>query len=189
MDNNKTKLFGEFPAISTQEWKDKIVEDLKGADYDKKMIWKTSEGFNVKPFYRKEDVDTDKNSLPGVFPYTRGNKNNNNWRIRQDIYVEDVSIANEKAKKMLSEGVDSLCFHIKGDMVSDKLISTLLDGINAQDAEFVKNKRQHRIRCHRQGIIPWQGNKGLSGRYKAHADRDKSHAPDALRHGECSGHV
>lgn len=136
MDNNKTKLFGEFPAISTQEWKDKIVEDLKGADYDKKMIWKTSEGFNVKPFYRKEDVDTDKNSLPGVFPYTRGNKNNNNWRIRQDIYVEDVSIANEKAKKMLSEGVDSLCFHIKGDMVSDKLISTLLDGINAQDAEL-----------------------------------------------------
>ena len=51
MSKDREKLFGEFKPVSSEEWKNKIVEDLKGADYDKKMIWRTSEGFNVKPFY------------------------------------------------------------------------------------------------------------------------------------------
>ena len=35
------KLFEEFPAISTQQWEEKINIDLKGADYEKKLSWKT----------------------------------------------------------------------------------------------------------------------------------------------------
>ena len=38
------KLFQEFPPITTEQWKEKIVKDLKGADYDKKLVWKTGEG-------------------------------------------------------------------------------------------------------------------------------------------------
>ena len=52
----KERLFSEFPPVETEAWKNRIIEDLKGADYDKKMVWKTNEGFEVKPFYRKEDV-------------------------------------------------------------------------------------------------------------------------------------
>ena len=37
----KERLFNEFPPVTAEEWKEKIVEDLKGADYEKKMIWKT----------------------------------------------------------------------------------------------------------------------------------------------------
>ena len=52
MAENKEKLFSDFPEVSTQEWMDKIQVDLKGADYEKKLVWKTNEGFKVKPFYR-----------------------------------------------------------------------------------------------------------------------------------------
>ena len=45
MANCKEKLFAEFQAPTTQEWIDKINVDLKGADFDKKMVWKTNEGF------------------------------------------------------------------------------------------------------------------------------------------------
>ena len=68
MNTENEKLFGEFRPITAEEWKEKIVEDLKGADYDKKMIWKTQEGFNVNPFYRKEDIEGYSESLPGEFP-------------------------------------------------------------------------------------------------------------------------
>ena len=34
MATDKERLLSEFPAISTQEWKDKIVTDLKGADFE-----------------------------------------------------------------------------------------------------------------------------------------------------------
>ena len=30
---------------------------LKGADFEKKLVWKTNEGFKVKPFYRMEDLE------------------------------------------------------------------------------------------------------------------------------------
>ena len=51
------KLFEQFPPISTKEWMDKITSDLKGADFSKKLVWKTDEGFEVKPFYRREDIE------------------------------------------------------------------------------------------------------------------------------------
>ena len=56
---------------------DKIQADLKGADFNKKMVWKTNEGFDVKPFYRTEDIENLMyiNSLPGEFPYYKRNKN------------------------------------------------------------------------------------------------------------------
>ena len=53
---NKEKLFTEFTAPTTQEWLDKIEVDLKGADFQKRLVWRTNEGFNVQPFYRREDL-------------------------------------------------------------------------------------------------------------------------------------
>ncbi|MCF0189479.1 MAG: hypothetical protein HUK04_08330, partial [Bacteroidaceae bacterium] len=51
----KEKLFSDFQAPTAQEWVDKINIDLKGADYQKKMVWRTNEGFSMQPFYRLED--------------------------------------------------------------------------------------------------------------------------------------
>ena len=56
MAESKEKLFDQFPPVSTQEWKEKVVADLKGADFDKKLVWRTNEGFNVNPMYRAEDI-------------------------------------------------------------------------------------------------------------------------------------
>ena len=57
MSNNREKLFTEFEAPTTQEWLDKIQVDLKGADFNKRLVWRTNEGFSVPPFYRREDVE------------------------------------------------------------------------------------------------------------------------------------
>ena len=67
MADSKEKLFSDFPSVSTQKWMDKITADLKGADFEKKLVWKTNEGFKVKPFYRKEDLENLKttDTLPG----------------------------------------------------------------------------------------------------------------------------
>lgn len=136
MDTQKERLFGEFAPVTAESWKEKIVEDLKGADYDKKMIWRTQEGFNVNPFYRKEDIKEYSESLPGEYPYTRGNSTCNSWHIRVDIGTDDVQAANAKAKKLLAEGVTSLGFSIKGRMVSAEFIENLLQGIDAEKVEL-----------------------------------------------------
>ncbi len=132
MSNKKEKLFTEFQPQTTQEWLDKIEVDLKGADFQKKLVWRTNEGFNVQPFYRREDVLKLKtpDALPGEFPFVRGNhKNTNVWYIRQEIKADDAKEANTKALDVLNKGIDSLGFHIPGDKVSADFIDTLLDGI------------------------------------------------------------
>ena len=136
MSKDREKLFGEFKPVSSEEWKNKIVEDLKGADYDKKMIWRTSEGFNVKPFYRKEDIEGVESSIPGEFPYTRGNRADNNWLIRQNMPTDDVEAANTDAKKFIEQGGTSIGFSIKGRMVSAEFIAQLLNGIDAEQIEL-----------------------------------------------------
>ena len=138
MAESKEKLFDQFPPVSTQEWKDKVVADLKGADFDKKLVWRTSEGFNVNPMYREEDIENLKtlNSLPGEYPYIRGTRTDNEWLTRQDIEVVDLKAANEKALDILDKGVNSLGFHLNGDQICANCLATLLDGIHADCVEI-----------------------------------------------------
>jgi len=119
-NNENSKLFNEFPSVSTSKWKDKIVKDLKGADYDKKLMWNTLEGFKVKPFYRSEDIENldHLKSFPADFPFVRGNKLlSNDWLIRQDILVQNVEEANKKALDILMKGITSLGYIIKDEDV------------------------------------------------------------------------
>src|SRR5215469_2061271 len=125
MTTKDEKLFTEFPPVSTEEWMAQITADLKGAPFDKKLIWKTDEGFDVKPFYREEDVKTTA-SLPGEFPYVRGTKKDNNWKVRQDMDVTDFKTANLKALDLLKRGVTSLGFYLKDNDVSAENIAILL---------------------------------------------------------------
>lgn len=139
MANNKEKLFSEFPPVSTEEWLEKVTADLKGGDFEKKLVWKTNEGFKVQPFYRASDIEGLKSTdaLPGEFPFLRGNKkSDNSWLVRQSIVVTDFKEANAKAVKLTEKGVDSFCFRIKGKDVNKENILTLIDGINPEAIEI-----------------------------------------------------
>ena len=139
MSNNKEKLFTEFTSPTTQEWLDKIEVDLKGADFQKRLVWRTNEGFNVQPFYRREDLKDLKtpDALPGEFPFVRGNKKDNNeWYVRQNIVVGgDPAAANKKALDILMKGVDSIGFRIGHDEISAEYLETLLKDIRLDIVE------------------------------------------------------
>ena len=139
MTDKREKLFSEFKAPTRQEWLDKIQVDLKGADFNKRLVWRTNEGFNVQPFYLKEDVEKLKTpeALPGEFPFVRGNKKNDNeWYVRQEIVADDAKAANEKALDVLNKGIDSIGFRIPGSLVSTEFVETLLDGIACDAIEL-----------------------------------------------------
>ncbi|MCD8262081.1 MAG: methylmalonyl-CoA mutase small subunit, partial [Bacteroides sp.] len=124
--------------VSTEQWMEKVTADLKGADFEKKLVWRTNEGFKVKPFYRMEDLQGLKSTdaLPGEFPYLRGTKKDNTWLVRQDIMVNDPKEANAKVLDILIKGVDSLGFSLCPDSLDEAYLETLLEGIDAQYVEL-----------------------------------------------------
>jgi methylmalonyl-CoA mutase len=148
------KLFDQFPPVTTKEWMDKIKSDLRGADFNRKLVWKTKEGLEIKPFYRMEDIEDliYINTLPGEFPYLRGTKiKNNNWSIRQNIKVSDYHEANQKALTILMKGVDSLGFIISDpESVSESNFRILLKDIRIDIIEisFLCNGKAKEILGH-----------------------------------------
>lgn len=92
-------LFKDFKAVSAKEWKQQIQVDLKGADYNEALIWKNIEGIDVKPFYNKEDYKSGfyKNLHP-----------KENWKASQEIFIDDVSIANNLALDAINRGAEAL---------------------------------------------------------------------------------
>lgn len=111
-ENNEPKLFNEFPPVSTESWEQAIIADLKGADYEKKLVWNT-EGLTVRPYYRADNLKDLKlgGHTPQGFSVIKGNKTNKNaWDITQNIGVEKPEEANRKALEALKKGANTVGF-------------------------------------------------------------------------------
>ena len=108
----------EFPAISTEAWEAAIAKDLKGADYEKRLVWKLDDGIGVRPYYRREaltGLDAQTKAAPGEFPFARGAAEP--WEIsetapvggvRADQLHEAGATAVQELGYALAEGVDIL---------------------------------------------------------------------------------
>ncbi len=133
------KLFKEFAPVLTSQWEEKIIKDLKGKPYDS-LTKKSPEGFDIKPFYREEDLDNIpfKNSLPGQFPFVRGNNvQQNSWLVRQDITVNNYKETNKKILDLSLKGVDSFGFMFPPESnPGEKELEILLENIRADILEL-----------------------------------------------------
>jgi len=140
MTDKDQKLFADFAPVTTEEWEAKINADLNGKDYERALVWKTWEGFSVRPYYRWENLESLNylDTLPGEFPFVRGNKKTgNDWLIRQNIFVSDFETANKKALEILGKGVNSLGFYFSNcENISKESLSVLLKDICLEAAEI-----------------------------------------------------
>ncbi len=129
MAEKRETLFDMFSPVSSEEWKAKITVDLKGADFDKKLVWRTNEGFNVQPYYRREDIEglPAIETLPGEFPYLRGTRDNNDWLIRQRVQGKNAEEMNTHARHILDRGVESLGIVLRGEVGAEDLRAILKD--------------------------------------------------------------
>lgn len=126
------KLFNEFAPIPTEKWEEIINKDLKGADYEKKLVWRTNEGFKVRPYYRAENLDdlSYLDVMPAEFPYTRGTKaDSNDWEIVQNVTEVEPAKANEVALASIKGGATMISFTMQG-VKTAKDLATLLAGLD-----------------------------------------------------------
>lgn len=130
-DKNKS-LFSNFNPVSKQEWTEKVKTDLKGEDFNKKLVWKNLSNIDIPPFFTSEDKqnylkNTGENSQSLI-----------NYRI---IDAPTEEIANKIALKAIEEGINGLLFDIKESTV----VPRLLAGINMNKIAVAFILRAHEI--------------------------------------------
>lgn len=104
------KLFSDFVPVTKAQWKEKIIADLKGADFDKKLVWHTDSGFALQPIYTGEDLQ-DLNYLNKIPLKTAEDKSlANDWKVNEFFFVSNVQKTNRMALHVMENGVNSLAF-------------------------------------------------------------------------------
>jgi methylmalonyl-CoA mutase len=76
----------DFPPVPTAVWEAAIARDLKGADYEKRLVWRTDEGIAVRPYYRAQNLaglEAQTRTAPGEFPFARGS--GKAWVATRDV--------------------------------------------------------------------------------------------------------
>ncbi len=125
------KLFREFSGTTSQQWKEQIIKDLKGLDYET-LVWKTHSGFDAQPFYTSENVKEKNNSL----------FSESNWDICEQITVTNEKQANQKALNALQGGASGLSFYIHKKIDTAALLKNIsLEHIYSQF--FISNDALH----------------------------------------------
>ena len=136
-EESNQQLFKDFPGISPETWDKKVRADLKGADYDKKLVWKTDEGIAVNPYYRDEDLQN-LSYLDHAASLKPEGTAANSWTICQDIFPgKDIREANKRIKSALMGGAQAIRVRL-GEMPPGRtMLETLFEGIHLDATEIL----------------------------------------------------
>ena len=103
----------DFPPVATEEWETAIAKDLKGADYQKKLVWRTEEGLAVRPYYRREalsGLEAQTHGTPGRPPFARGT--GESWKIAQYAAIDADAIRADLLHEAGAHAVQELGYAI-----------------------------------------------------------------------------
>ncbi|MCL5129420.1 methylmalonyl-CoA mutase family protein [Algibacter sp. L4_22] len=117
-DKNK-KLFSDFPPVSTEQWMERVTADLKGADFDKKLVWKNLTGINFQPCYNIENKITQLKNT---------GENSQSLVNYRSVAVQTAEGGNKLAIKAVEEGINGIIFHLNGNVS----VEALLGGIDLE---------------------------------------------------------
>ena len=99
-------LFSDFSKVSKEEWKEKIIKDLKGKDFSG-LVWKGDSKIDIQPFYAENNTGN-----PAVFPAK-------SWRNCEYIIENNSENAILLGLEGLKKGADAIHFKIENGSTFD----------------------------------------------------------------------
>ncbi|MBT8307616.1 MAG: methylmalonyl-CoA mutase subunit beta [Maribacter sp.] len=114
MNDSRKLLFSEFSPVTKQEWMEKVRIDLKGADFEKKLVWKNLNKIKIQPFYNAEDKQE----------YINNTGENSQSLINyRSITVNSAKDGNKLALKAIEEGINGLLFTFEKEISANQLLA------------------------------------------------------------------
>lgn len=115
-------LFDDFEGTTHQQWYDRIINDLRGKDFNENLIWKSTEGIEVQPFYTSENLKQNKSKDFNL------KNNSSNWENRFVVNINSIEEANKNALYALSRGANAIQF--VGNISSQEEFNLLVKDID-----------------------------------------------------------
>lgn len=151
--NQLTNLFEDFENLSKTEWEEIIIKDLNGKEYKKILNWQSGEGFDILPFFVRDDIENNPfpSSEPGSPPFTRGRTSEPGWTVCERLYKHDPESGNRQIKKLIKQEAGSVLIKTEAypdaGMLGGDLTGTQLQSQSDFDALFldIDLKRLHPV--------------------------------------------
>ncbi len=109
-DSKPTHLASDFAAAKFEQWRTMVEKALKGADFEKRLVAKTTDGLRIDPLYTRKNELTGADGIPGAAPFTRGTKparEGLGWTIAAMHIEQDPAAANKAILEDLEGGVNA----------------------------------------------------------------------------------
>lgn len=117
MKDTDNKLnFDEFEKATYDDWKESAVQSLKGQDFDKSLFRTIPENIRLQPIYFP-GIENIVDSIPGEFPYIRGNSNHadKSWLLLQKTVAESPIEMNKILHDELEKGQNSIYINLSNN--------------------------------------------------------------------------
>lgn len=109
---SEISLNDDFEVPSLDQWLALVDKVLKGADFDQRLVSRSSDGLRIKPLYTRADATVPADTAtPGAAPFQRGTSasvQGYGWDIRQSHGDQDPVTTNKAILSDLSGGVNSI---------------------------------------------------------------------------------
>ena len=111
-----TPLAADFAKPDRETWAKLVEKALKGGDFEKRMVSRTSDGLRIEPLYTRTDtVAAAEAAAPGAAPFVRGlhaAPEGLGWSIEQVVVAEDTAAANSAVLAELEGGANGVILKI-----------------------------------------------------------------------------
>ncbi|GAB2613661.1 hypothetical protein GCM10027035_07720 [Emticicia sediminis] len=124
------KLFTEFPEITKNDWITQVNKDLKGKNFDDKLVWHSLENFDIQPYYAKEDLS----NLPlAAIQTAQKNKKTGSWQNRSLVKYTNERETNTLVINYLQRGADAVNIDFSNKDINQVDLVKLLNNIKLSD--------------------------------------------------------
>lgn len=113
MNSKSFSLKDDFQAVSYEQWREQVEQDLAGAPFDKKLVTRLYEGINLQPIYTAGDwsAEGDPSGFPGHQPFTRGDHalgQLKGWSICQAHAHPNLEVARDQIRRDTQRGANAV---------------------------------------------------------------------------------
>lgn len=179
------KLLTEFPGVSYEAWRAQVDKDLKGADFEKRLLSRTLEGIVVQPLYTARDLATDAGGeFAGLPPYRRGpaavGRSGRQWDLRVEQRGVDASRAAHELAEDLAAGATSIWLRFDAQTRTGDATRCEPDGLPCEGLAKLDTVLSQVDLAQTPVALDAGGNVAVAALYLALAER-KDADPNALR--------